>query len=219
MTTHKNEIPILLASLTLTLAMIGAGFWWVKQNILDGTGLTVGVEAPSSDTNPPSIVPSSVEKDKSINNGNGLSTPSETTEGILITSPSGKSISDGTKDPETGVVPDIKVETSEPDVISLYREIKDDLEGSTAFINGDNSQNTGRIFRNFIRESSKPNSTGAVAHIKWDDGLQSNMIFRADKTVAVWESGARYEGRWFRDSSGMLRVRMDDGARYEFRPR
>ncbi|MDJ0519109.1 MAG: hypothetical protein QNJ74_23590 [Trichodesmium sp. MO_231.B1] len=90
------------------------------------------------------------------------------------------------------------------------------INGKKVTSSGQSGQFLGKVER--IRIQKKPSSqeTGVVAIICWHDGIQSNVLFLENSRVRVWTNSIEYGGKWYWDTAGYLRIKMDRGSQYIF---
>lgn len=81
---------------------------------------------------------------------------------------------------------------------------------------GQSGKFVGKVERIIIQKKTSSQDSGVVAIICWHDGIQSNVLFLENFRVRVWINSIEYGGKWYWNSEGYLRIKMDRGSQYIF---
>ena len=81
---------------------------------------------------------------------------------------------------------------------------------------GQSGQFLGKVERIRIQKNESSQDSGIVAIICWNDSIQSNVLFLENSLVRVWTNSIEYGGKWYWDTKGYLRIKMNKGSEYVF---
>lgn len=90
------------------------------------------------------------------------------------------------------------------------------ISGKKVTSYGRSGQFSGEMMRTRIQKNESIQDSGVVVIICWNDGIQSNVLFLENSRVRVWANNVEYGGKWYWDTEGYLRIKMDRGSQYVF---
>ncbi|NET26315.1 hypothetical protein [Okeania sp. SIO1I7] len=90
------------------------------------------------------------------------------------------------------------------------------INGKKVTSSGKSGQFLGKVDRIRIQKKTSSQDSGVVAIICWNDGIQSNVLFLENSRVRLWTNSIEYGGKWYWDTEGYLRIKMDRGSQYIF---
>ncbi|NEQ72188.1 MAG: hypothetical protein F6K23_03325 [Okeania sp. SIO2C9] len=90
------------------------------------------------------------------------------------------------------------------------------INGKKVTSSGQSGQFLGKVDRIRIQKKTSSQDSGVVAIICWNDGIQSNVLFLENSRVRLWTNSIEYGGKWYWDTAGYLRIKMDRGSQYIF---
>ncbi|MEM1168515.1 MAG: hypothetical protein AAGJ08_05390 [Cyanobacteria bacterium P01_H01_bin.35] len=90
------------------------------------------------------------------------------------------------------------------------------INGKKVTSYGQSGKFVGKVERIRIQKKLISQDSGVVAIICWHDGIQSNILFLENFRVRVWTNSIEYGGKWYWDTAGYLRIKMDKGSEYFF---
>lgn len=90
------------------------------------------------------------------------------------------------------------------------------ISGKKVSLYGRSGQFHGEVEKIRIQQKPSSQDSGVVAIICWNDGIKSNVLFLESSRVRVWKNNVEYGGKWYWDTEGYLRIKIDRGSKYIF---
>ncbi|NEP45493.1 MAG: hypothetical protein F6K25_31795 [Okeania sp. SIO2G4] len=90
------------------------------------------------------------------------------------------------------------------------------INGKKVISYGRSGKFSGGVVKTRLQQKPSSQDRGVVAIICWNDGIQSNVLFLENSRVLVWINKVEYGDKWYWDTEGYLRIKMDRGSQYIF---